>query len=664
MKVKKVRKYTFLAYSSLACILFAPLTHALGLGNIRLHSHLNEPLSAEINLKAINDVPLDQIITTIASSESYGQTGLTQPNWLHSIRFSVVNDPITHKKSIKILTQEPIKDPFADLLIEVVWPGGKLVKEYTLLFDPAPTVTTPAVSVARNQKEKSSTTTKKASITSRSIHPGANYGPVYNETLWSIATKLVENTPFSINQGVAAIAHKNPEAFKDGNINVMQEGAVLKLPTTTEINHFSEANADEVRDTEQNTVTRPSASSISPKIHGELMSEGSTAQRLSKIEEVIYSLKRINEEIEEKNQHLQNQLSLKENEVNRLKIAQTTPANSKVDIAQNKENEKYAVATQHAEIKSTAVNHNAVLTPPAPSLMEAPKDIRKIENKINKDNTAIMGSTEHAVPVQVKHRRRELFFIVGGLVLFCGIFSGLVYFRRHRLSMTTAEEDLKLPKDENTSKMILEEGQVIDPLVNYGVAIDLDKAISAISLQEKQYLISLEKENNEENTHKTTSALNEIDVYIAYEKYAEAQLMLREVIEQHPDEWEAQLKLLELYVLTEQYSEFDKSYSKIPYELKDISPGIWSKMELLKEKIQDEKTAKVIKNSEDTLSLAEKDINGPIETTTDFADLSKSYPLKLAEDDKDASKNGLEELLPDVTTIDPALVPKEPPLEK
>jgi FimV-like protein len=72
---------------------------------------------------------------------------------------------------------------------------------------------------------------------------GQPYGPVKNQTLWSISKELVKNTEFSIQQGVDAIVAKNQGAFRSGNAHQIKKGVVLSLPKREEMGMRSDANA-------------------------------------------------------------------------------------------------------------------------------------------------------------------------------------------------------------------------------------------------------------------------------------------------------------------------------------------------------------------------------------------------------------------------------------
>ncbi|MBI2792680.1 MAG: hypothetical protein HYX61_12045 [Gammaproteobacteria bacterium] len=71
---------------------------------------------------------------------------------------------------------------------------------------------------------------------------GQSYGPVKNQTLWSISKRLVKNSGFSIQQGVDAIVAKNPEAFRGGNAHQIKKNVVLRLPTHEEMGMRPNAN--------------------------------------------------------------------------------------------------------------------------------------------------------------------------------------------------------------------------------------------------------------------------------------------------------------------------------------------------------------------------------------------------------------------------------------
>ena len=108
---------------------------ALGLGDIVLHSALNEPLDAEIELLSVGRGDVEDINVTLAKSDDFARAGLDRPFWLSKLRFRVQADP-DGKARVKVTTRQPIREPFLNFLLEVNWPKGRLLREYTVLLDP------------------------------------------------------------------------------------------------------------------------------------------------------------------------------------------------------------------------------------------------------------------------------------------------------------------------------------------------------------------------------------------------------------------------------------------------------------------------------------------------------------------------------------------------
>ena len=116
-------------------LLFPIYSFALGLGEIELHSALNQPLDAEISLISADSVNPDELKVALASSEDFAKAELERPVYLTKIKFA-----IDHKADgrlyVKVSSEDAMKEPFIDFLIEVNWPDGRLVREYTVLLDP------------------------------------------------------------------------------------------------------------------------------------------------------------------------------------------------------------------------------------------------------------------------------------------------------------------------------------------------------------------------------------------------------------------------------------------------------------------------------------------------------------------------------------------------
>jgi pilus assembly protein FimV len=109
---------------------------ALGLGEIRLESALNEPLHARIELLSAVPGELDNLNITLASAETFQRYGLDRPFFLQGMQFKVVRSGSVDGNYVEVRSSLPITEPFLTFLVEASWPRGRLLREYTVLLDP------------------------------------------------------------------------------------------------------------------------------------------------------------------------------------------------------------------------------------------------------------------------------------------------------------------------------------------------------------------------------------------------------------------------------------------------------------------------------------------------------------------------------------------------
>ena len=127
---------TFLKALLIAAVVALPgLAQAAGLGKLTVTSGLGEPLSAEIELVNIQKEELSSLNAKVASREAFSQARLEYLPLLNSLKFSVElrGDATPY---IKLTSTQPINEPFVDMLVELTWSSGKLLREYTFLLDP------------------------------------------------------------------------------------------------------------------------------------------------------------------------------------------------------------------------------------------------------------------------------------------------------------------------------------------------------------------------------------------------------------------------------------------------------------------------------------------------------------------------------------------------
>ena len=267
---------------ALALLCGSPLmASAVGLGDIRLSSALNQPFVADIDLLSVSADELKQLHASLSSPEMFASHGVDRPAFLSSMTFKVATDRAGHAV-LQVRTPEVVTEPFVTLLIEVSWPQGRLVREYTVLLDPpvfadhpavaprlqapvsisssdrpvvaavaqssaAPRVPAESTVIAPQAKESapakaSRVTERRASPTPMSstvapLEPMTATGQVYEvapgDSLSGIGRRTAGIAQAQMNRWMVATFRSNQKAF-DGNINRLKKHAVLTLPTETE----------------------------------------------------------------------------------------------------------------------------------------------------------------------------------------------------------------------------------------------------------------------------------------------------------------------------------------------------------------------------------------------------------------------------------------------
>jgi pilus assembly protein FimV len=230
--------------------LFSGSVFAVGLGDIQQNSGLNQPLSAEIPLLSAGDLAEYELLASLASSKEFDKIGVERVFFLNNIKFKTIRDD-NGQIVIKVSTLKPVKEPFLNFIIELNWPNGRILREYTLLLDPpvfddstSSTIEQAKVDApeANNQanpepeRRRTPQQNRRPAQSEQSTFTGSSYGPVSNtDTLWSIASRARPDRSVSIHQTLVAIYRANPDAFANGNINNLLEGKVLTIPDATTI---------------------------------------------------------------------------------------------------------------------------------------------------------------------------------------------------------------------------------------------------------------------------------------------------------------------------------------------------------------------------------------------------------------------------------------------
>ena len=247
----------------LASALLAPgALYALGLGEIKLNSALNQPFDAEIELVSATQEDLGALRAALASSDTFVRYGLDRPSYLADFSFLVAKGS-GGKDILRVTSPRPVTEPFVTLLVEANWPRGRLLREYTVLLDPpvyapGPASTEPVAAAPRVSSGGATSTRAAAPVAGTanetpraqrsepapapSIEPGSTYRVQRNDTLWEIASAANPGSRADVNRAMVSIYQTNPHAFH-GNINVLRSGSTLRIPDASQIRSISAAEA-------------------------------------------------------------------------------------------------------------------------------------------------------------------------------------------------------------------------------------------------------------------------------------------------------------------------------------------------------------------------------------------------------------------------------------
>ncbi len=235
-----LRKLT-MALLSIGMIL-PGLTHALAVRDIKTKSALGEPFRAEVELTDIGDLTDEEIKVGLAQEEDFERLGIERVYFLTELRFEVI---IKGGRSvIKITSSKRVTEPFLDFVIRVTWPSNTRLQQITTFLDPP-------VSLAKKELPQPAQVVvidpepvirpvlapiELAPIANvEATHTDANGDSSYQirtrDTLWNIARRLRPSAAVSIPKMMKVLHKANPQAFIANNMNLLKDGAVLRVPT-------------------------------------------------------------------------------------------------------------------------------------------------------------------------------------------------------------------------------------------------------------------------------------------------------------------------------------------------------------------------------------------------------------------------------------------------
>ncbi|MEM1432947.1 MAG: FimV/HubP family polar landmark protein [Pseudomonadota bacterium] len=239
---------------------------ALGLGELDLQSALNERFKADISLYDADALEVSEIRVSLASADDFDRVGVERFFFLTTLRFEVVKGP-RGEPVIKVTSSQAISEPYLNFIVEVLWPSGRMLREYTVLLDPptftqaaAPPVSAPSRTPPPEDRGSPGSGASAPSRTTASSRPPAarsasgparpaasgdrSYGMTgRNDTAWKIAQDTLPASDVTVQQNMLAIKRLNPRAFIDDNVNKLKAGYVLRTPTAAQARELTPEQA-------------------------------------------------------------------------------------------------------------------------------------------------------------------------------------------------------------------------------------------------------------------------------------------------------------------------------------------------------------------------------------------------------------------------------------
>ena len=225
---------------------------ALGLGKLTLESALGQPLSARIELTDVSRGDVDSLHAKVADPNLYRQNNLTYQSTLSQARITVENGG--GAPYLKITSPVSVQEPFLDLLVELDWASGRVVRDYTFLLDPPAwdagcehsRCAAAGGSTRADARGRAPPAAAAAGAAPRTALTGAERYTVHRgDTLRGIAAQFKPDQA-TLDQMLDALFRGNPSAFDGGNMSRLRAGAIVTIPTAAQAEAIAPEEAEKI----------------------------------------------------------------------------------------------------------------------------------------------------------------------------------------------------------------------------------------------------------------------------------------------------------------------------------------------------------------------------------------------------------------------------------
>jgi len=219
--------------------------HAAGLGRLNLQSAFGQPLRAEVEVASVDPVEAATLQVRLAPQSVFRQANLEFNPALTQLRFDL-ETRADGAYVVHITSAQPVNELFLDMVLELTWSTGRVLREYTFHLDPPGLKTAPEVvaPIATAPKPAPSTPPAPArantapaeapASTSYQVKPGDTLGRIAHDN---------KSSSVSLDQMLVALLRANPNAFINNNVNLVLAGRTLSIPSDSEVRAINTAEA-------------------------------------------------------------------------------------------------------------------------------------------------------------------------------------------------------------------------------------------------------------------------------------------------------------------------------------------------------------------------------------------------------------------------------------
>ncbi len=224
--------------------LFVSSSYALELGELTSQSNMGEPYRGQIELSDVSGLTVDDILVRLGSESEFQQAGLAPTRVLSRLRFNVARE--NNRLVVNVSSESPLDVDELRFVLAARWPSGQIVREYQAPLNQPVLIEKSQEEVLQSSALETPASSqnsvfRQATIAAERMASKGQLNVDKGNTLWSIADQNKASNQLTIYQTMMAIQALNKDAFYSDNINLLKEGAVLRLPTQEQIALFNQS---------------------------------------------------------------------------------------------------------------------------------------------------------------------------------------------------------------------------------------------------------------------------------------------------------------------------------------------------------------------------------------------------------------------------------------